>query len=270
VGLAHQARQAGLVTTTIGVGEDFDEVLLTAMADAGGGTGHFAPTADAAPGIFAAHFDGLASVVAQNVSVEIRPGEHVAVVGVLNDYPAVAVPGGIQLAVGDAYGDEVRRIVFELHLPSVPALGLATVGEVVIRYVTVGDEVAMRQVRVPLVVNVVTPEEAAGAGPDQAVVEEVLILRSARIRDEARDLASRGETKASLSLLADTSKHLRERAAGSSRAEELLAEAESLDRAARWLGESDPAGPPPPTALKAMHYDSHAARRRRGRGPKGV
>src|SRR5437763_4953911 len=118
VGMVEQARPAGIGTTTIGVGDDFDEALLTAMADAGGGTGHFASTPDAAPGIFAAEFDGLASVVAQNVSVEIRPWPDVTVLGVLNDYPATPVPGGVQLALGDAYCDEVRRVVFQLHLPS--------------------------------------------------------------------------------------------------------------------------------------------------------
>jgi Ca-activated chloride channel homolog len=165
VGLADEARKAGIGTTTIGVGDDFDEALLTAMADAGGGTGHFAATPDAAPGIFASEFDGLASVVAQNVSVEIRPGSDVAFLGVLNDYPATAVPGGVQLALADAYGDEVRRVVFELHLPSVAALGLAKVGEVVVRHVSVGAQVALHEVRIPLMVNVVTPTRRRGRTP---------------------------------------------------------------------------------------------------------
>lgn len=135
-----------------------------------------------------------------------------------------------------------------------------------------GEEVALREVRVPLVVNVVTPEEAAAADPAHAFTEEVLILRTARIRDEARDLAGRGDTGASLALLAEGSKLLRERAANSSRAEELVTEADSLDRAARWIGDADPMRPPPPAAFKAMHYDSYSTRRRRrgGGGPKGA
>ena len=273
VGMAGQARQAGVGTTTIGVGDDFDEKLLTAMADAGGGTGHFAATPEAAPAIFAAEFEGLASVVAQNVSVEIRLGPEVAVLGVLNDYPAVAVPGGVQLALGDAYGDEVRRLVFELHLPSVAALGLARVGEVVIRHVAVGADVALHEVRVPLVVNVVTPEEAAGADPDHAVVEEVLILTSARLRDEARRLAEQGDTAAGMALLSDTAKSLRDRATGSSRAVELLAEAESLDQSVGWLHDLDASGSLSARSRKLMHYDSLKARRRRHPGdgpPKGA
>ena len=238
------------------------------MADAGGGTGHFAATPDAAPGIFTAEFDGLASVVAQNVSVEIRPGPDVAVLGVLNDYPATAVPGGVQLALGDAYGDEVRRVVFQLHLPSVAALGLAKIGEVVVRHVAVGSEVALHDVRIPLMVNVVMPEEASGANPDHAVVEEVLILRAARIRDEARDLAGRGDYDTGRALLADVAKQLRTHAAGSARAEELSLEADTLERAADWMDGTDPTLPPPAAMLKRMHYDSYSARRRRhGRRP---
>src|SRR5207253_2770922 len=123
-------------------------------------------------------------------------------------------------------------VVFELHLPSVAALGLAKVGEVVLRHVAVGAEVAVHEVRIPLMVNVVTPEEASGADPDHAVVEEVLILRAARIRDEARDLAGRGDYDAGRALLADTAKRLRDHAVGSARAEELRMEAETLERAA--------------------------------------
>lgn len=223
----------------------------------GGGTGHFTASPDAAPAIFAEEFDGLASVVAQNVSVEIRPGPEVAVLGVLKDYPGVAVPGGVQLALGDACGDEVRRVVFELHLPSVAALGLARIGEMVIRHVAVGGaDVALHEVTVPLMVNVVTPEEAAGADPDHAVVEEVLILRSARLRDDARRLAESGDVDASRALLADTARRLRALSAGSARAEELLAEADNLDSSADRRSDFDIGSAGYVRSLKQMHDDS--------------
>ena len=85
---------------------DFDEELLTSMADAGGGNAHYAETADAAPAIFSRELDGLTQVAAQNVSVEIRPNAHVQVLGILNDYPSTPVPGGVQIALGDAYAGE--------------------------------------------------------------------------------------------------------------------------------------------------------------------
>ena len=71
VPMARSAANDGVGTTTIGFGDGFDEDLMTAMADAGGGNAHFAETPEQAPGIFAEEFEGLASIVAQNVSVEL-------------------------------------------------------------------------------------------------------------------------------------------------------------------------------------------------------
>ena len=68
--------------------------------------------------IFAEEFEGLTTLVVQNISVEIRPDPAVEFLGVLNDYPAVEVPGGLQVQIGDGYGGEKRRIV---KLP--PSLG---------------------------------------------------------------------------------------------------------------------------------------------------
>jgi Ca-activated chloride channel family protein len=96
VGMARERAEGSDVgTTTIGFGQDFDEDLLTAMADAGRGNAHYAPTPDAAPAIFESEFEGLMSLVAQNVSIEIRMTEDVAFVGLLNEFPTVAVPGGV-------------------------------------------------------------------------------------------------------------------------------------------------------------------------------
>jgi hypothetical protein len=93
VGMARERAEASnLGTTTIGFGEDFDEDPLTAMADTGRGNAHCAPTPDAAPAIFASEFEGLMSLVAQNVSIEFRMSEDVALIGLLNEFPTVAVP----------------------------------------------------------------------------------------------------------------------------------------------------------------------------------
>ena len=57
--------KAQAATTTIGLGDGFDEDLLTAIADGSGGATYFAATPDDAPGIFAEEFTGLTTLVAQ-------------------------------------------------------------------------------------------------------------------------------------------------------------------------------------------------------------
>lgn len=259
VGMAQQAAGKGVGTTTIGFGPDFDESLLTAMADAGAGNAHYAPDPDAAPGIFSTEFEGLTAVVAQNVSVEIRPGPDVAVVGVLNRYPATEVSGGVQLALGDAYGGERRSVVFQLHLPTLAVLGPTKVADVVVRYVAVGDQIAAHELTLPVMVNVATAEEAAAAAADHAVTEEVTILAAAQARDTARRLADEGRFTESQAALQRAARDIRGLAPGSPRADELLAEADRLEATAK-LADPSSYGP---RAAKAMHYDSHSSRRRR-------
>jgi Ca-activated chloride channel family protein len=231
--MARNAVEASDVgTTTIGFGDHFDEDLLTAMADAGRGNAHYAPTPEAAPGIFAQEFEDLVSLVAQNVSVEIRPTADVEVLGVLNAFSIVPVPGGLQVELGDAYADEERRVVFELHVPSLASLGVRTVAEVVLRYTSIGEEIAQHEVTMPLVVNLVSADEAAAAGADAEVTEEVVILRSARAQQEARELADRGEFDQARKVLSEAAEDLRAIAPRSKKADELLEQAEMLDTSA--------------------------------------
>jgi len=223
----------GVTTSTIGFGADFDEDLLAGMADAGRGSAHFAETPDDAPGIFAQEFEDLVSLVAQNVSLEIRPAAEVGFLGVLNEFPVVPVQGGVQVQLGDAFADERRRVVFQLHVPSVAALGVMTVAGLVLRYVSVGQELAAHEVRVPLLVNRVSADEAVGSAADAEVTEEVVILSSAKAGREAREQADRGDLAGAERTLSEAVDRLSKTAEGSARAQELL------DEAAFWRARSD-------------------------------
>jgi Ca-activated chloride channel family protein len=253
--------QSDVGTTTIGFGEDFDEDLLTAMADAGRGNAHYAPTPEAAPEIFAKEFEDLVSLVAQNVSVEIRPTEEVAVIGVLNAFPAVPVPGGFQLQLGDAYADETRRVVFELHVPSLAALGVRTVAEVVLRYASIGEEIAQHEVTMPLVVNLVSADEAATAEADPEVTEEVVILKSARAQEQAREHADRGEFEQARKLLSEAADELRTIAPRSNKADELLEQAQTIDQNVAFMS-SEAYNL---SSRKQMRYEQRRSQHRRKR-----
>jgi len=254
VGLAQEAGPNGVGTTTIGFGYGFDADLLTQMADAGGGNAHYAETPDAAPSIFAGELQGLTQLAAQNVSVEIRPRPDVEFLGVLNEYPCVPVSGGIQVQLGDAYAGDRRRIVLALHVPRLAELGVETIAELVVRYVSVGDEVAEHVLTLPIVVNAVSAAEAAAAGPDGAVHEEVLILKAARARDEAIRLADVGDVAGAQSALRLAARSVSLSPVASAR---LAGEVQDLEHAARSLDDYGV------TTRKQLRYASNLRRRRR-------
>ena len=244
------AADNGVGTTTIGFGADFAEELLTAMADAGRGNAYFAETPDEAPGIFAQEFEGLLSLVAQNVSVEIRPSPEVEMVGILNEYPAVA--------------DERRRIVFELHIPELARLGVAKVADVVVRYVAVGEEIAAHELTLPITVNMVSANEAAAGKADAEVLEEVLVLKAARAQEEARKKADEGDWEGAKTLLKRTADKLRALAPDSTKAAELFEQAEQMEVHSASM---TPAGYDAMTR-KRMLFQSHMKKRGRPNPPK--
>jgi Ca-activated chloride channel family protein len=250
--LAASARKQAIGTTTIGFGVGFDEELMTAMADAGGGSAHFAETVDAAPAIFAQELEGLTQIVAQNVSIEVRPHEAVEVLGVLNDYPCAPVTGGVQVELGDAYSGERARVVLAFRVPHLAALGPVAVAELVLRYVSVGDEIAQHELTIPVLANIVSAEEAAVAVPDAEVREEVLVLRAARARDEAIRLADEGSFDAAQSELREVAYELRETGIDA-----LVDEAGELETAAELVAPTAYDG----SSRKNLHYQSWNRRR---------
>ena len=248
--VADSLAEQGVSTSTIGVGDGFAEELLTDVAAAGRGSAWYAESVEDLPGIFAQEFDGLVALVAQNVSVEVRPGEDVAFVGVLNDFPVTPVEGGVQLLVGDAFGGQRLRVVFRLHVPRLVRLGVCTVAQVVLRYVTAGDEVAAHTVTLPVTVNAVTADEAAAGHGDQDVADEVTVLAAGSAARRARRLADEGFTAEAATLLQEAVSDLRHIAPRSDRAAALLRQADDLDRTVVELS-TDAYGA---ASSKRLHY----------------
>jgi hypothetical protein len=130
---------------------------------------------------------------------------------------------------------------------------------VVLRWVSLGDSIEAHQVSIPVMVNVTDASDAAAAPAESAVTEEVVVLRSAAARDEARRLADRGDVAAARNLLSASAAALRSQAGASSRPDELLAEADRLDRLAVAATDYDE------SVSKRLHYGSRDIRHRRER-----
>jgi hypothetical protein len=108
----------------------------------------------------------------------------------------------------DAYGDE-RRIVFQLHVPRLETLGARRVAEIVLRYVSVGEQIAAHELTLPVTVNLISADEAAAVEADHEVTEGVVVLMSACAQEQAREHADRGEFDAVTKVLGAAASELR-------------------------------------------------------------
>lgn len=259
VHVAGSAAGRGITTTTIGFGDGFDEDLLTAMADAGRGAAHYAASPDDAAGVFADEADDLAALVAQNVAVSIRTAHpNVTGAALLGDWPVHATGKALRVDLGDAYAGRTRRLVLALDVTGLQDLGPCQVAELVVEYTSIGDEVAQHTLHMPVTVHVASAAEAAAAGIDIEVREEVAILAAARAQQKAIDAAGRGDVVGAKMALRDAAIGLRGVSSGSPRARDLLARADEVEALAdldKWAAKE----------LKSLKFQSHRAGRGRDR-----
>ena len=220
-GLTSSARAQSITTTMVGFGDGYDERLLAAMADAGGGNDYWCAGADNAAKVFADEFHGLMSVVAQNISVEIRPTDPAADFAVLNEFPITQVPGGMQVALGDAYGDEQRRVIAVFEVKAIAAPGPWKVADLVIRWASTVGEVALHTVTVPVMVGAADAALADAVQPDPDVVEQLNVLKVATLRKEAFEAERNGRRSDAVTALRNAMPAMRATAASPSEIAEL-------------------------------------------------
>ncbi len=190
-----------ITTTTIGYGLGYDEGLLVALARGGNGDHVFAEDVDQLQPAIAKQVSGLLAKAVTAASVMIRPlGEGLAGIRVLHDVPAAMVGDEVIAQLGDLYQGESRRLLIQLDIPAMAALGLATVAQVAVRYTELPDMVE-HVITLPVTVNVVPGDVAAGRVPDPVVMVERLLQQAQQSKRDAISSLRAGEADAAQDLL---------------------------------------------------------------------
>lgn len=120
--LALERRAQGVVTSTFGVGADFDEELLSAIATQGGGHFYFVEQAEQIPDLLASELGETLQVVAHDVVLEVahRPlRRERAACRLLNRLPHDSARGRLRVSLGDLVADQELTVLVGLDLPAV-------------------------------------------------------------------------------------------------------------------------------------------------------
>src|SRR4051812_19300563 len=190
--VAATARRHGVTVSTVGIGLDYDETLLAALARAGQGGHAFALDGDAAAAAVAGEVEGLLSKTVQAASLTIRPTDDVQAITLWNELPSHAIEQGVVAELGDLWAGEERKLLVTLAVPAMPALGLAQVATLELTYVALPD-LAEQTITMPLHVNVVPGDQAAGRIADPKVRTELLFQQAQEAKRRAADALQRGD-----------------------------------------------------------------------------
>ncbi|GAA1650648.1 vWA domain-containing protein [Georgenia ruanii] len=195
--VAAKARTQGVTTSSLGYGLGYDERLLSALARGGAGNEAFAEDPDAAGQAIAGEVDGLLSQAAQAATLLVTMSPAVRALRVVNDLPTNSVEQGVQVELGGLYAGETRKLVLTFDIPGLSTLGLLQVAELTLNYVEL-PALEEHTITVPVHVNVVPGDDAAGRVPDPVVRTELAYLEAQRAKREASTLLSKGDAAAAL------------------------------------------------------------------------
>lgn len=193
VEIARQKFGEGISTTTMGLGADFNEDLLMAMADAGGGAFYFIESPEVTPSILREELQGLLSVVAQNLIVTIEPTLSGMTINQLNAYPLHADGTGQTFRLGDVFGDEVKAVLLEISLPAQSDFGPQQIAVLRFEYDELLENSVEHHVKeFPITIDV-SPPGGVPLLPNPEVSRSVLLLGAAQARRRAIQAADNGK-----------------------------------------------------------------------------
>lgn len=181
--------QRGVSTSTIGIGDDFNEDLLMPMAHSAGGNAWHVVEADDMKRIFQIELEGLVAQYAHTVSLSLIPADGVRIADQLNDFELTEtgryrlpdLQSGsplevvVQLKVGpQEFGSSLRLL--DLRLGFTPQ-----------------DAKAAEVVKESHTVEFVSQREVDALATNFEVVKAVQFLMNARARNEAMRLIDQGQ-----------------------------------------------------------------------------
>jgi len=205
-----------VTTSTIGLGNGYDETILEALAQGGGGAHRFAGSIDEAVGAIAAEVDDLLDKTIVNAVLRVTPTPAMSgapAIEIVQRLPYWKDGETFVVQLGDLYSGENRRFIIDLDVPvpGIASLGLCKIADITIEYL----DLAQRQeisVTMPVNVNVVPGDVAAGRIADPIVRAERLILEAQTAKSLAVDELLNGKIKEASSRLKGAASSLRREA----------------------------------------------------------
>ncbi|MEH2036669.1 vWA domain-containing protein [Nostoc sp.] len=208
---AGQKAEEGIITTTLGFAQGFNEDLLIGMARAATGNFYFIQSIDEATEVFSIELDSLRAVVGQNLKVTLELADGVSLVDTLSLAKVSQNDAGQSvITLGELYEGEDKLLGLSLGISS------AQVGELPVMKlhysadVVQDDRIQSVSGTVDVVAKVGTVEEAAFAATSHIILE-LSRLTIAKAKETGLNLAEHGKHQEAEQILRSLVKDLRDK-----------------------------------------------------------
>ncbi len=236
---AAAARRAGVRVSTIGLGLSYDEDLMQAIAESGGGGYHYVADPTQLARIFHEEMSLMLAAVAKDVEMSFAGAGKVTAVEAVG-YNAKGDVRRLDVVQPDFFGGEKRLVVLRLELSALPE-GAHALGTVRLAYKDLVTG-APQAVEVPVTVTATTDATRLEREHDLRVAAEVALVEAERHHAASVAQYERGDRQGALASTQALSQELTQKNTQlkDTRIAKKL-EALSLERTARERADTDPA-----------------------------
>lgn len=208
---AGQKAEEGIITTTLGFAQGFNEDLLIGMARAATGNFYFIQSIDEATEVFSIELDSLRAVVGQNLKVTLELADGVGLVDTLSLAKVTQNDAGqAVITLGELYEGEDKLLGLSLGISSAQVGDLPVMKLHYSADVVQDDRIQSVSGTVDVVAKVGTVEEAAFAATSHIILE-LSRLTIAKAKETGLNLAEHGKHQEAEQILQALVKDLRDK-----------------------------------------------------------
>jgi Ca-activated chloride channel family protein len=197
--LGRDLRRDGLSVTTIGVGDDYNEDLMTALAEASNANYYYVRDAEKLPGIFAEELGAARTLVARGVTIRITVPDGVRIKEIIGQPEIQCHGSSADIALPEYFGGDKRRFLVRCAVESKASEPLE-VAAVDLKYEpTQGGRAEPQQQAARI--QFTDEEKKSEASLRVEVAREVAIANNRLAKEMAVKLADEGRSKDAADLL---------------------------------------------------------------------
>ena len=257
--LGRELRGDGISVSTIGLGDDYNEDLMTALAEASNANYYYVKDAEKLPGIFAQELGSARSLLARTITIRIEAPDGVHLKEIIGQPDIDCHDRTAEIRIPELFGSEKRRFLVRCVADgkTADALEAATVE---LNYATVKGNSAPAQKQAAKI-TFTDDEKKSDSSVRAEVAREHSVVENRIAKEKAVKLADEGKAK-------DAAEVLRQQAAKNAAAPApmqvpgVAEENRKLEEAAR---EMDASGNLAKARRKSMQYENYADKYQKSR-----
>ena len=196
--LGRELRGDGIAVSTVGLGDDYNEDLMTALAEASNANYYYVKDAEKLPSIFAQELGAARSLIARNIIIRIQAPDGVRLKEIIGQPEIECHDRVAEIKMPELFGSEKRRYLVRCLAQGKTADALEAAAE--LNYATLSGSQAPAQ-RQAAKIAFTDDEKKADASVRAEVARENSVVQNRLAKEMAVKLADEGKSKDAVALL---------------------------------------------------------------------